>query len=148
MKFPVGQGCATYMAQLLGVDFSLNNLWRVCHRAELQSVDVLPVVDLGKKQAQKMSLAVISGMCVDPSLGCSDSQRVRKRRETPNWVLSNMPSPQTEEWSVHGRLSSTEKQHIAEISSLRSRHRKHIVITLPTMAVPSLPHPQREKERH
>lgn len=127
------------MAQLLGVDFSLNNLWRVCHRAELQSVDVLPVVDLGKKQAQKMSLAVISGMCVDPSLGCSDS---------PNWVLSNMPSPQTEEWSVHGRLSNTEKQHIAEISSLRSGHRKHIVITLPTMAVPSLPHPQREKERH
>lgn len=47
------QGRAMYMAQLLGVDFSLNYLWRVCHRAELQSVNVLLVVDLGKNRHRK-----------------------------------------------------------------------------------------------
>lgn len=34
------------MTQLLGIDFGLNNLRRVGHRAVLQLVDALPVVDL------------------------------------------------------------------------------------------------------
>lgn len=114
------------MAQLLGVDFSLNNLWRVCHRAELQPVDVLPVVDLGEKQAQEMSFAVISTMCVAPLLCCSDSRRIRKGRETPNSIPRDTSSPQTEKQSVRGRLNDRDKRHIESIS-LCSGHRKHTV---------------------
>lgn len=48
--YPAGQGQVTYMTQLLGVDFGLNNLRGVGHRAVLQLVNALPVVDLGKKR--------------------------------------------------------------------------------------------------
>lgn len=52
------------MTQLLGVDFGLNNLRGVGHRAVLQLVDALPVVDLGAKRHRKMSLALVSKTCL------------------------------------------------------------------------------------
>lgn len=57
-----------------------------------------------------------------------------------------MPSPQTKnERSVRGGLDNTEKQYIAETSSLRSGHRKHTAFTLPTTAMPSPPTEREEK---
>ena len=41
------------MTQLLGIDFGLDNLRGVGHRAVLQLVDTLPVVDLVKKKVQE-----------------------------------------------------------------------------------------------
>ena len=55
------------MAQLLGVDFGLNNLRGIGHRAVLQLVDALPVVDLGIKRHRKRSLALVSKICLAPS---------------------------------------------------------------------------------
>lgn len=64
---PAGQGTVTYMTQLLGIDFGLNNLWRVSHWAVLQLVDALPIIGLGKNRHKKMSLALFSKICLAPS---------------------------------------------------------------------------------
>ena len=50
------QRLVTYVAQLLGIDFGLDNLRSIGHRAVLQLVNALPVVDLGKNRHEKMSL--------------------------------------------------------------------------------------------
>lgn len=65
--YPFRQGWATYMTQLLGIDFGLNNLRGVGHRAVLQLVNALPVVDLGAKRHKKMSLALSSKIYLAPS---------------------------------------------------------------------------------
>lgn len=62
-----GRGHVTHMTQLLGIDFGLNDLRGVGHRAVLQLVNALPVVDLGKKRYKKMSLALISKISLTPS---------------------------------------------------------------------------------
>lgn len=54
----------TYMTQLLGIDLGLNNLRGVGHRAVLQFVNTLPVIDLGKKRHKTMSLALVSKACL------------------------------------------------------------------------------------
>lgn len=55
-----GQGQVTYVTQLLGIDFGLDNLRGVGHRAVLQLVDALPIVDLVKTNKQKALFSKIS----------------------------------------------------------------------------------------
>lgn len=58
----------THMTQLLGIDFGLNNLRRVGHRAVLQLVDALPVVDL---DAERHKVSAV--LCSKISLALSPS---------------------------------------------------------------------------
>lgn len=101
------------MAQLLGIDFGLNDLRGVGHRAILQLVDALPVVDLGKKRRGKRSLALVSEICLVPSASAQqswDSQITgEKESKTPTGDQQTLGEERThrEEQHTEGREAGT-----------------------------------------
>lgn len=75
----LGRHKSAYVAQLLGIDFSLNHLWSAGHAAVLQLVNALPVVDLNKNRHSEMYPALTSMVGLVPFPHPTKSQMTRKR---------------------------------------------------------------------
>lgn len=91
------------MTQLLGIDFGLNNLRSAGHRAVLQLVDALPVVDLDAER-HKVSPALGSKISLAPSpsaLWSRDSQMTKEKPEDSNWRSTDTPSPLQDGKTAH-----------------------------------------------
>lgn len=90
------------MTQLLGINFGLKDLWCICHGAELELVNALPVVGLGTEVQEHVTCSTLG---LAPLLPPHQTESQSSKRNVITMRHSRIPSKEKAEEQAQGTVS-------------------------------------------